>query len=141
MIRVFQFLYSHIQPALTFTLPAYHCALLPLQSSPRARGVWEKRAWCSSSHPSAPSALPGTEAQGRGTYPVRLSSGHRCTPGGCRAPGKRQHCPGDHRSGYSHLCSRVWHGQGGELRLLAPPQGPCLLERKEVESYCLAHEL
>lgn len=62
--------------------------------------------------------------------PVRLSSGHCRSPEGCRSPvpGRQQCCPDDRQSGCSHLCSRVWHGQEGELWPLAPPQEPCLLQ-------------
>lgn len=106
------------------------------------RGLGTKGAWCSSSHAGVPAALPRTEVWGRGTHPARLSSGPRCTPGGCRdpVPGKQRRLLWDHRSGCSHLCSRVWHVQGGELRPLAPPRGPCLLERQEVDSYCLINK-
>lgn len=54
--------------------------------------------------------------------PSRRSSGHCCTPEGCQAPGpgRGQCCPGGYRSECSHLCSRVWHGQRGELWPWAP---------------------
>lgn len=129
----------HTEVAHTAARPALCTAPHGVQG---ARGVWEQKAWCSSSHPSEPAALRATEVRGRGTYPVRLSSGPRCTPGGCRdpVPGKRQYCPGDRRSGCSRLCSRVWHEQGGELQPLAPPQGPGPLQRQEADSYCLIHK-
>lgn len=79
-------------------------------------------------------SLARHSSQEVGTYPVRLSSGHCCTPEGCRAPvpGRPGCCPGGRQSGCCHLCSRVWHGQEGELWPLAPPQEPCLLGKQRV---------
>lgn len=145
-----QFLFSHIQPALRLILRwATHPAHPPLCRAPHGvgavnrRGLGRKGLVLHFTPPASPQPCPAQKPWEGGTHPARLSSGHCRTPGGCQVlvPGRQRRSPGSRQSGCSHLCSRVWRGQGGEPRPLAPPQVLCLLGRQGVDSYGLVHKL